>query len=241
MRTVAIIQARMSSSRLPGKVMLPLRNNERVIDSVYNRIGKSKLIDEVVIATSVDDSDNEIQEYGQKKGYSITRGSLDDVLGRFYHAAKQYEADTVVRITADCPLVDYMLNDELIQFFRENDLDYAGIKHGSTALGIPTEVCSFSALERAYNIAVPPHREHVTTFMYNNPDLFKCSRVDVSGEYSDSRHYRLTLDTKEDYEVIKAAFENIKADYITIGQVNEFLKNNECISKLNCRITQKTV
>ncbi len=239
MKTVAIIQARMSSTRLEGKVLLPLRENELVLDSVFNRIIKSKTIDEVVIATSIAMSDDEIEIYCKKKNYPVVRGSLEDVLERFYFAAMQYNADIIVRVTADSPLIDFMLNDSLMDFFSAHKLDYAGVPQEYLARGISTEIFNFDSLERTFKEALAPHREHVTSYMYTNPHIFKCLRMDPPAIYRLSQKYRLTLDTQEDYQVIKSIFTSFDAEYIEIKDVIEFLQNNPNISKINSSYIQK--
>ncbi|WP_432407111.1 cytidylyltransferase domain-containing protein [Wukongibacter sp. M2B1] len=241
MKKIAIIQARMSSSRLPGKVLLPLKDDNTVLDFTFNRIKKSKLVDDVIVATSTDSSDDEIQIHCRDKNYKVERGSLEDVLSRYYDTAKKYKADVIIRVTADCPLVDPYLNDDLIKFFLDNQLDYAGVKQGGLALGIATEIFTFDSLEKAYLYARHSHREHVTSYIYYNHADFNCLRMMPSEVYTKTKNYRLTLDTKEDYIVIKSIFENIKSDYIDIGEIIAYFKNNPYIALINSKVVQKGV
>lgn len=239
MKTLAIIQARMSSTRLPGKVLLPLIGDFRVLDSVYHRIKKAE-VDDVIIGTSIDFSDDAILSFCESRGYKVERGSLDDVLERYYNIAKKYDADIIVRVTADCPLVDIELSNIIIEKLKANSLDYVGVKSDTIALGLSTEVFSFEALQKAYILAKGPHREHVTSYIYNHPDKFKVERVMSPINYRLTCGYRLTLDVKEDYEVLKNIFENTSED-VKISEVISYLNKNPDIAIMNSGIVQKGV
>lgn len=238
---IAIIQARMSSTRLPGKVMLHLRDNELVIDSVYSRIKKSKFIDKVVIATSIHESDDNLVEYCKKRRYIVERGSLEDVLSRYYDVAKKYKKEIIVRVTADNPLVDTILTDELIKFFLEGNFDYVSIRKDDIGIGLGTEVFNFKSLEKAYLQAQGIHREHVTSYLYSKPNIFNCSFINPPEIYKKTKSYRLTLDTKEDYSVIKSIFESYNTNYITVENIISFFNDNPSIARINAEIIQKSV
>jgi spore coat polysaccharide biosynthesis protein SpsF len=204
MRTVAIIQARMASSRLPGKILKTL-GNMSVLSNVATRIGRSQLIDEVVVATTVDTSDDVVVQQCLADRLKVTRGSSADVLDRFYQTALQVRAEAIVRITADCPMIDASVSDRTIRAFMDERPDYASNTLVRTyPRGLDTEVFPFQALERAWREASEPYeRTHVTPFFYQHPELF--SLVSVTGARDYSR-YRWTLDTAEDFAFLQEVY-----------------------------------
>jgi spore coat polysaccharide biosynthesis protein SpsF len=204
MRTVAIIQARMASSRLPGKVLKTL-GKVSVLSNVVSRIRRSRLIDEVVVATTVDTSDDQVVQQCAADGVRVVRGSSADVLDRFYRTAQQVNADAIVRITADCPLIDASVSDRTIQAFKDQRPDYASNTLVRTyPRGLDTEVFAFAALERAWRQAREAYqRVHVTPFFYQHPEMF--SLLSVSGECDYSR-YRWTLDTPQDLAFLQEVY-----------------------------------
>lgn len=240
-KVVAVIQARMSSSRLPGKVLLPLKRDYRVLDSVYKRVMKSIMIDNTVIAISNDSSDDCLYEFCENRDYSVFRGSLDDVLKRVYYTADQQNADIVVRVTADCPLVAPYLIDDVIKFYNTQKFDYAGVKRDSIALGLSAEVISFDVLKKAYQEAEKPHREHVTSYIYSNSQKFNCGRMFPGRKYRQTKNYRLTLDTEADYRVLKDIFYNLGGDFISIRKLTEYLHENPEIASMNSDVQQKGI
>ena len=196
----AIVQARMKSTRLPGKV-LKMVNGKPLIEILLYRLSQSKKIDKIVIATSENKENDILTETVEKLGFDIFRGSEDDVLSRYYHAAKPLEPTAVVRITGDCPIIDPQLVDEIIGLYQENNVDYASNAEPPTFPdGLDTEVFSFTALEMAYNNAEEPfEREHVTPFIRTNGQFKRANysnKTDFSGE-------RWTVDEPEDFEVIE--------------------------------------
>lgn len=204
MRTIAIIQARMSSSRLPGKVMLPL-GEERVIQHVHRRVSMAKSIDEVVIATTNNLADNKLAEYCAERGYLIFRGSESDVLSRYFECAREHGAEIVARITADCPFIDPNLIDEAVSFRSEGGYDYASNTLTPTFPdGLDVEVFTFDALQQANNGAHHQYeREHVTPFIKTGKDLNIAS---ISNQ-EDLSKIRWTLDEAADYRFFRTFFE----------------------------------
>ena len=173
---VAIVQARMASTRLPGKVLCDLAGKPMLV-RVVERLQHSQLIDSILVATTLEESDSPIVGLCSQQGYASYRGSLNDVLDRFYQAARLTGADVIVRITADCPVLDPGLVDETIRSFLGQDsapadIDFAANRlpppfHRTYPIGLDAEVCSFAALERAWQEADQPyHREHVMPFLY---------------------------------------------------------------------------
>ncbi|PTV93026.1 spore coat polysaccharide biosynthesis protein SpsF [Halanaerobium saccharolyticum] len=236
-----IIQARMGSTRLPGKVMKDLKE-KAVLWHDIQRIKQSELIDEIIIATTTKKQDQIIYEKALEWGVKAFRGSEEDVLKRYYEAAAKNSVETVVRITSDCPLIDPKVVDEIIAYYNENNytlVTNAGsdLKNRTYPRGLDTEAFSFKVLEEAYNKAEKKHqREHVTPFIYENYDdiYYYKNEKDLSG-------YRLTLDTKEDYELIKAIYDKLyhgKHDFY-LYEIVELLDNNKELLKLNEKIKQK--
>jgi len=174
MKIVAIVQARMGSTRLPGKVLLDLCGTS-VLGWVASRVRLCRLIDEVVIATTTSPADEAIVEEAQRLAVAIFRGDEQDVLDRYYRAARMGNADVIVRITADCPLIDPDLTGETIEQFLAERPDYASNALERTyPRGLDTEVMSRQALERAWREAREPYqRAHVTPYIYQNPGQFR--------------------------------------------------------------------
>jgi spore coat polysaccharide biosynthesis protein SpsF (cytidylyltransferase family) len=164
MRTVAIIQARMGSTRLPGKVLMDLAG-EPMLVRVVNRVRRAERLDEVVVATTASPSDDPIFEGCRQRGWAVERGSEKDVLDRYYRAARAHHADVVVRITADCPFVDAGLIDQVVGAFLGGGYDYVSnvLEPRTYPRGLDVEVFRFSALEKAWQEDRDPSwREHVT-------------------------------------------------------------------------------
>lgn len=209
MKIAAIIQARMSSSRLPGKVLKEI-SGKPMLQHVVERVRRSQMVDEVLVATTVEPSDAPLADYCQQNGIAVFRGPLQDVLDRFYQAAKSCRADVVVRITADCPVIDPQLIDDLVRQFLAAQVDFAANRlpppwKRTYPIGLDTEVCTFSALERAWNEADQPYqREHVMPYLYEQEGRFE---ILVANYASDLGSQRWTVDTPEDLELIRRVFE----------------------------------
>jgi glutamate-1-semialdehyde 2,1-aminomutase len=203
-KTVAIVQARMGSIRFPGKVMQPVAGMP-MIEVLLSRLARSKQIDCIVLATSDDPRNQPLASHVEKLGFEVYRGSESDVLDRYYQAARQSQADVVVRITGDCPLIDPELVDSVIAEFKASNVDYASNGNPPTYPdGLDTEVFSFAALETAWQQAKQAHeREHVTPYIRESGRfrLHNCAGSDdFSGE-------RWTVDEPEDFEVVKNVFD----------------------------------
>lgn len=243
MKVVAIVQARMGSTRLQGKVMKEILSKPVILWDL-DRISLSKLIDEVIVAIPYSKENdviiNTIKEYNDK--IIITRGSEDDVLDRYYQAAVQANADVVVRITSDCPLIDPVVIDNVIEQFLDGDCDYCSNSLTRTyPRGLDTEVFSFKALEEAWNEANKDHeREHVTPYIIENPDKFKL--LNVANDI-DLSHLRWTLDTKEDFEFIKAVYKRIypKKQLFLMDDVLELMDKEPELIDINRYIEQKVL
>jgi spore coat polysaccharide biosynthesis protein SpsF len=192
---LCIIQARLNSSRLPAKVMMSL-GGETLLKRVYETVSKSRSIDKIVIATSDQDSDNIIVQQSKKIDVACFRGSLNNVLKRFYDVSKLYNAKNIVRITADNPLMDAKVIDSLVDHFKSSGpgVDYSMFKNG--VYGLSAEVFSFSALKKAFNNTdSSSDKEHVTSYIRNN---FIVNNINIHSPYN-RPELRATIDTLEDY------------------------------------------
>lgn len=207
--TVALVQARMSSSRLPGKVLKEI-NGKPMIAWVVERTRLAKSVDYVAVATTTDAADDAVEAWCRESQTACYRGSMFDVLDRFYQAARLYAADIVVRVTADCPVIDPGVIDETVAAFHAQGADFAANRlpppWGRTyPIGLDTEVCLFSALERAWKEAREAHeREHVMPYLYDTPGRFKIYQLNTTPDYGS---LRWTVDTPEDLDFIRRVFE----------------------------------
>ncbi len=245
MKRLAIIQARTGSTRLPGKVLMPL-GGSTVLGCVVDRLCAARRIDEVVVATSIRSDDDAVEQHARELGVGIFRGSAQDVLARFFGAASFSRADIIVRITADCPLIDGALVDTMLEAYAGKP----GCDYMSNTLvrtyprGLDTEIFTMDALTRAHREAgVPYQREHVTPYFYQNPQLFMMySYTDPSS--ADYSHMRWTLDTAEDYAFLQAVYERLAhrapRDIQTAGVI-ALLEREPAISQLNAGVRQKTL
>ncbi len=204
MSCVAIIQARMGSNRLPGKVLEDV-GGASVLARVVRRAGRARTLDAVVVATTSEARDNAVVQECRTLGVRAFRGSEDDVLDRFYRAARAADASTVVRICADCPLIDPQVIDLVVGSFFERRADYASNTLERTfPRGLDLEAMSLEALTRAWRRATdPPERVHVTPYIYRHPELFRLASVTSD---SDRSHHRWTVDTAEDLAFVRELY-----------------------------------
>jgi glutamate-1-semialdehyde 2,1-aminomutase len=202
---LAIVQARMGSTRLPGKVMLPI-GSIPMVEILLLRLSQAKEITKIILATSTDLRNKNLVNHVKKIGYDVFQGSENDVLDRYYQASLKYNPDIVVRITADCPLIDPDIVDAVVKEYKSSDVDYASNTNPPTYPdGLDVEVFSFSLLKKAWKDAKNSNeREHVTPFMRES-SKFKVKNIINNKDYSDERW---TVDEQEDYEVVKLIFEN---------------------------------
>jgi len=207
--TLAVVQARTASKRLPGKV-LKMVGAQPLIEVLLGRLSESKRIDKIVVATTERPDDDRLAKTVEGLGYSIFRGSEDDVLDRFYHAALFFGSKTIVRITGDCPLIDPNLVDGVIELYQETGVDYASNVNPPTYPdGLDTEVFSFSALEKAFANAITPYeREHVTHFFTQDRQL---NKANLAAEVDHSLE-RWTIDYPEDLVVIENILRHFETD-----------------------------
>lgn len=247
MRTVAVVQARMGSSRLPGKVMLPL-DCQHALQHVCKRARAAETIDQVVVATTDKGRDDVIARFSDRWGFAPFRGKEDDVLGRIYQTALREEADIVVRITGDCPLLSHRYVDYAVRKLRNDDLDYVSCSFDITfPRGITAEAFTFESFQRVQREAADQQeREHVTVYYRENPDSFDVSNI-VSTEVFDDpilhgrTDLRLTLDEAADYDLLKRVFDGVESDgLITLKDAVAYVDEND-LGDINETVQQKQV
>jgi spore coat polysaccharide biosynthesis protein SpsF len=239
-RTVAIIQARMGSTRLPGKVLLPLLGRP-ILSRVVERTARAGLVDEVVVATTVDPSDDPIVNLAVDEGWAVERGSENDLLDRYVRTARAHKADIVVRITSDCPLIDPTLIDQTIDAFVDGRGGYASntLEPRTYPRGLDVEVVAREALEQAWrDDADPASREHVTPFLYRNPERFRLVRVSSPDDQS---AHRWCVDTSEDYELVRRIYDALPRDDFTWRQALEVVDSHPLWASINRNVVQKVV
>jgi spore coat polysaccharide biosynthesis protein SpsF len=240
MKIVAIVQARMGSTRLPGKVLVDL-GGATTLARVLRRLDRATLLDRIIVATSTASSDDEILQECSRSHVDCFRGSESDVLDRYYSAANTYPADAVVRITADCPLVDPTLVDQTITKFQNQSADYASNALQRTyPRGLDVEVFTIAALKLAWQSARRPYeREHVTPYLYEHPDLFRLVSEVGTVDYS---QYRWTLDTPEDLQLLRAIYSRFdNKDTFSWLDVITLMGREPQLADLNCNVRQKSL
>ena len=269
-RTVAIVQGRMNSSRLPGKILLDLVGRP-MLEHVLERARRARSLDQVVMATTTDPSDDPVETFCRAKGYPVFRGDMFDVLDRFYQAARQFEAGIVVRITADCPVIDPALIDMTVQVLQSPD---AGRKPAvdfscnrlpppwkrTFPIGLDVEVCTFAALECAWQKADQKfHREHVMPYFYegvvfsetsiplNTRDHSMQTGISPRGFCIAQLHHdpdygamRWTVDTPEDLEVMRSVLARFDRDDFSWQDVLALQESEPEIFAINAAVEHKT-
>ncbi len=235
---VAIIQARMSSSRLPGKVLKKVLGRP-LLSLQLERIKRAKKIDEIILATSTDPSDQPLEDLGKQEGVKVFRGSLADVLDRFYQASQTVKADHVVRLTGDCPLADPSLIDAVIQFHVDGKFEYtSNVLKPTYPDGLDIEVMKMSVLKEAWqNAKLPSEREHVTPYCYKGEGRYRLGSY--QGEKDFSSH-RWTVDQEEDFKLVSQIFTDLYPISSTFNfkDVLAYLELKPELSSMNSKIVR---
>jgi spore coat polysaccharide biosynthesis protein SpsF len=238
-RIVGIVQARMSSTRLPGKVLLPL-GATTVLGRVVAAARVSGVLDELVVATSVDPEDDAVAGECARLRVPCHRGPLDDVLTRFIGAQDAYPGDVMMRFTADCPLLD----PEIVALGARVFTAVPGLDYLSTSItrclprGLDVELASVAALRLADARAVDYHRTHVTSYLYSHPETFRVLGLTLT---PDTSHLRLTLDTPQDWALVQAVVEHFGDDTTSLRKVADWLEAHPGVRDLNAGVTQKAL
>ena len=237
MKVVAIVQARMSSSRLPGKVLLPL-SGKPVLGHVIERLKFCNSLDNLVVATSTEREDDRIAQWCCDNRVSCFRGSLKDVLDRYYRAATHYLADVIVRITSDCPMIDPLVVDEVVEGFLAGDFDAYSLT-GEFPDGLDCQVFSYSALQCAWRDAqLPSEREHVGPYIEKSrPDLFKLGGLK---KFTGLSSHRWTLDELSDYQFLQEVFDRLyqPGAFFSSSEILALLEREPLLSQINAGIVR---
>ena len=258
-RVIAIIQGRMSSSRLPGKILAEIAG-QPMLQRVFTRTSRASTVTETIFATTTDPSDDPVAEYCDFSGIPCTRGSLYDVLDRYYQTARQAKADFVVRITADCPVMDPALIDDVVNILLEGENDFVCNRlpppwHRTYPIGLDVEACTFNVLEKAwYEAREPQHREHAMPYFYEGVELIRQSRTLETGtsprgytiailhHTTDFGEYRWTVDTPEDLEFIRQVYSRFDGrDEFSWKDVLELVHNEPQLMQINAAVKHKTL
>lgn len=241
MTVTAIIQARMGSSRLPGKVLKEVNGKPLLLHQI-NRLKKCRKIDNLVVATTVENQDNQLVEFCNKHNINVFRGSEENVLERYHGAWKKFGGETIVRLTSDCPIIDPDIVDETIEYFLMNDFDYVSNTIERTfPRGLDTEVFTAKALSISYNFAVLDRdKEHVTPYIYTNSDKFKLGFYKGEKNYS---KYRWTVDTEEDFELINLLLTEYKGKEtdLKLKEAIRLMEVNPNWFEINREVEQKKI
>jgi len=259
LRVIAIVQGRMGSSRLPGKILADIAG-QPMLSRVYIRTSRAATVTETVFATTTDSSDDPVAEYCDFGGMPFTRGNLYDVLDRYYQTAREFNADVVVRITADCPVIDPVLVDDAVNTLLDGEYDFVANRlpppfTRTYPIGLDTEVCTFAALETAWKDAKETfHREHVMPYLYEGVELLPVSRQLSEGNSArgykvaqlhhptDFGGYRWTVDTPEDLEFMRQVYARFDGrDDFSWKEVLDLVHNNPDLMKINAGVKHKTL
>ncbi len=265
-RVIAIIQGRMNSSRLPGKILADIAG-QPMLQRVFIRTSRSATVTETIFATTTDASDDPVAEYCDFSGIPFTRGSQFDVLDRYYQTAKQAKASVVVRLTADCPIIDPALIDNVVNTVLSGLYSADGTKfdfacnrlpppwHRTYPIGLDVEACIFPVLERAWKEArEPQHREHVMPYLYEGVELTRQSRTLETGASprgfkvallhhpTDFGGYRWTVDTPEDLEFMRQVYSHFYGhDDFSWKEVLDLVHNDPQLMQINSGVQHKTL
>lgn len=251
-KVVASIEARMGSSRLPGKALVEI-GGKPALQILIERISRCRFIDEIIIATTSHESDDKIAELGKKLNIYVHRGPVDDVLERVVGAVTAVNGDVIVEITGDCPLIDPLVIDFVVETFLSNypefdyvtNIGYVGNSIREIPIGMDVRVFTYKDLKHINEITNDPEdKEHVSLYFFRGgKDQYKLLNVETPDKWKRKYNPRLTLDTTEDLEVIKKIYENLtkeKHDF-DLADILNFLDRNREILEINSSVVQKTV
>lgn len=239
MKIIASIECRMTSSRLPGKVLMSALDDMSMLEVMIKRVQKSKLIHGIILATTINKDDDSIVELAKKLKVDYFRGSENDVLGRVVQAHKSINSDIIVELTGDCPLIDPILIDQCIETYLDGQYDYVSNNNKRTFPdGSDVQVFSLKVLEEANNNTLDPlDREHVSKYLYEN-EKYSIFTIEAQGEYYWPT-LGVTLDEQEDYELLKRIFKHFDNIYFSTLDYINYLKENINLLELNAHVKRK--
>jgi spore coat polysaccharide biosynthesis protein SpsF len=245
MKILCIVQARMGSERLPGKVMKDVLGSP-MITYTLDRLKRSRYVDEIVLATSDKNMEEPMVDFLMNHGYKVFRGSENNVLKRYIDAIHEFGGDIIIRVTGDCPFIDPVLLDHVVSGYLSSNYDYVGvdIQNGNYIRGLDVEVFSRESLERVYAIVKDeeeksPYKEHVTYYMYKHPEEFNIYQLQAAPFHR--KDYRLCVDTLEDFKLVTHIYEYFQDKYVSIAEVIEYLDKHPEVAGINREIRQKNV
>ncbi len=227
-----ILQTRMGSTRLPGKVLMKINQNKSVLDFVIKQLRFSELIDKIIIATTNLEEDDIIEQYARDNELEYFRGSSLDVLDRYYQCAKKFKLNTILRVTSDCPLIDPIIIDKIIKKFNDGKYEYVSnfLTH-SFPNGTEAEIFSFNVLEKVWENAKESfQREHVTPYIYQNKKKFFLGQIKNEKDYS---NFRWSVDKKNDLELVKIIISKIKKNPILMHDIIQLFTHEPELVKIN--------
>ena len=230
----AIIQARLNSSRLNKKILLKIEN-KNLLEHLFSQLSYSTHIDKKIIATTINKIDDEIENFAKLQNITFFRGNPLDVLDRYYRCAKFFNLETIVRISGDAPLIDPSIVDKTIEYYKKNNFDYvSNFFNRSYPIGTEIEIFSFKTLEKCWmNAKKSSEKEHVTPFIYNNPELFQIGHIEYKKNIS---HLHWTVDQIEDFKFVELIFKKIKNRPILMDDILELLENEPELLEINKNI-----
>jgi spore coat polysaccharide biosynthesis protein SpsF len=243
MKIACIIQARVGSTRLPNKILIKVVNKELLIH-VIERVLNARKVDQVIVATTTKPGDDRtvklIENYNNDR-VTVFRGSEEDVLDRYYRAAEDNNADVIIRITSDCPLVDWELIDLMVSKFVDGNYDYVSnvLTKRTFPRGLDTEVLSFEALKKMWeSCTLERYREHVTSYILENPSLFNTLNIEQERDLSD---LRWTVDEEDDLKLIRIIYDELvdKNPNFKTGDILELIKRKPELATMNAHVQQK--
>lgn len=238
MTTLGIIQARMGSTRLPGKVLRRL-GDRTVLDRVVRAVRHSGVLDDLVVATTVEPADDAIEAECLRIGVACHRGSVDDVLSRFLGVLDDHSSDTVLRFTADSPLLDPELIRKAARVFAAADVDYLTTSITRTLpLGLDVEVVRTGVLRKIDALAAAHHRVHVTSYIYTHPQDFDVAGLTLQPDRS---HLRLTLDTEDDWTLIESIVDHFGDTPVGVRELTDWLGARPELAELNVHVRQRAL
>ena len=233
-----IVQARMGSTRLPGKVLMNVEDHKTVLYFVIKQLQECKLIDKIIVATTTNEEDSKIVNYSKNLGIDFFRGDSKDVLDRYYQCAKEYSVSTIVRIPSDKPLIDPEIVDNVIRAFKNDSSDYVTnfLPEPTFPSGTEVEIFSIAALKKAWEKAkLPSEKEHVTTYFSNHIDEFKITHIENSENLS---HLRWAVDRTEDLELVRLIVSKIKKRPILMNHIVDLLIDEPELIKINKNVNR---
>lgn len=250
MKILCVVQARMGSQRLPGKVIKPILDKPMILYTL-NRLNKSKYIDEIILATSKENKEQPLVNVVEKEGFKVFRGEENNVLKRYKDTVDKFDGDIIIRVTGDCPLIDPVIVDNVITYFKMNNFDYVRLDVPNSFIrGFDVEIFSKESLYKVYStvnsledtyekkgFTKENYLEHVTLYMYNHRDMFKVGYI--KGEDFYNKAYRICVDTKEDFELVNNIYEYFKNEYVMANEIVEYLDKNPSIGNININIQQR--